>query len=361
MNILHLQLFGYIGGMQTICREINFQSENNNFFYFLFEGGPISDQIKETGSGVVVEHAPHHFFLKSLYHFIKYCKEKKIDVVICHAGSPIAWIHLIVCSIFLKNIKYGVYEHGDIVDMIGNGGIKTWIGKRIMIEAIKRADFVAAVSEFVKKRNKEILGISTDKVHVVYNGIRSEDFAVNNRIDHDTFHIVYVGRIFSKKGVHLLVEMAKYFPNDMKYTIDIIGEGPDVPELQKRVQEMGLQYKIFFRGPQLDISEWLKKMDLFVHPAVWEEGFGITLVEAMASSIPCVAFHKGALPELIQHGVNGYIVEDTSAEALAKTVYKCYRLFLTDQYNSLRESAKETGSKFHIKNTVKLLEDLYLL
>ncbi|MBQ8541062.1 MAG: glycosyltransferase family 4 protein [Clostridia bacterium] len=359
MNVVHLQLFGYIGGMQTICREIYLESKNNNYFYFLFEGGPISDQIEQMGGKVIIEHAPHQFFFKSLIKFIKFCKDEKIDVVICHAGSPIAWIHMIVASYFLKNVRFAVYEHGDIIDMIGAGGLRTTLLKPIMKKAIKRADFVVSVSEFVKRRNKEILGISTDKAHVVYNGIRPELFHRDNIESHDTFRLVYVGRIFRKKGLHLLVDAAAKLPCDMNYTIDIIGEGEDVPMLVEKTKEYGLEDKINFRGPQTNVAEWLKQMDLFVHPAIWEEGFGITLVEAMAASIPCVAFKKGALPELINNGENGFIAEEVSAEALCEKIVECYKLFKNGSYDKLREGARATGDSFSIANTVEQLEKLY--
>ncbi len=359
MNVVHLQLFGYIGGMQTICREIYLESKNNNYFYFLFEGGPISDQIAQMGGKVIIEHAPKQFFFKSLVKFVKFCKDEKIDVVICHAGSPIAWIHMIVASYFLKNVRFAVYEHGDMVDMIGSGGLRTTVLKPIMKYAIKRADFVAAVSEFVKRRNTEILGITTEKVHVVYNGIRPEIFHRDNIEPHDTFKMVYVGRIFHKKGLHLLVEAASKLPKDMNYTIDVIGEGVDVPMLVEKTKELGLEDKINFRGPQTNVSDWLKQMDLFVHPAIWEEGFGITLAEAMAASIPCVSFRKGALPELIKDGENGFLVNEVSADALAEKLEQCYNLFKSGEFDKLRQGARKTGDGFSITNTINDLEKLY--
>ena len=360
MNIVHLQLFGYIGGMQTICREIFFQSKQKNYFYFLFEGGPISSQIAEAGGEVIIEHAPHHFFVKSLFHFVKFCKKNKIDVVICHAGSPIAWIHMIVASFLLKGVKFGVYEHGDIIDMTGTSGIKCEISKKIMKTAIGRADFVAAVSEFVKKRNKEILGISLKKVHVVYNGIQPEKFYREKITPHSTFRIVYVGRIFRKKGVHLLVDAAKLLPPHMDWEINIIGEGEDVPRLSEKVKQYGLESHVLFRGPQADVAKWVKQMDLFVHPAIWEEGFGITLIEAMAASVPCIGFRKGALPEIIRHGENGYLIDSVSADALAKQICFCYELFKKGQYDRLRENARRTGAGFSIQKTVETLENLYI-
>lgn len=359
MNVVHLQLFGYIGGMQTICREIFLQSKQNNYFYFLFDGGPISDQIAKAGGNVTIEHAPHHLFFKSLYHFIEFCKKKKIDVVICHAGSPIAWIHLIVASWFLKKVRFAVYEHGDIIDMIGTHGLKFEIQKMIMKAAIRRSDFVVAVSEFVKKRNKEVLGISDDKIYVVYNGIRPENFWRQKISAHDTFRIVYVGRVFKKKGIHLLIEAIAKLPDYMKYQVDIIGEGPEIPTLSEKVKQLGLQTHIFFRGPQTDVASWVKQMDLFVHPAIWEEGFGITLIEAMAASVPCIAFRKGAMPELIQNGKNGFLIEDVSADALAKQIQNCYELFQTGKYDELRQNAKKIGSSFNISKTVTTLENLY--
>ena len=78
--------------------------------------------------------------------------------------------------------------------------------------------------------------------------------------------------------------------------------------------ELGVQDKISFEGKSNRVRDYLYAADVFVHPARCPEGFGITLVEAMATGLPCIAFEKGAIPELITSGREGFLEKDVCWE-----------------------------------------------
>ena len=64
----------------------------------------------------------------------------------------------------------------------------------------------------------------------------------------------------------------------------------------------------------------MSNADIFIHPAIWEEGFGITIIEAMARGKLCIASKRGAIPEIISDGVNGLLVESANAKQLAEKI-----------------------------------------
>ena len=81
----------------------------------------------------------------------------------------------------------------------------------------------------------------------------------------------------------------------------------------------------------------------------------------MAAYVPCLAFRLGAIPEVIDEGENGFIVDAVSSEALAKALESAYRLY-TEQparYLEMRQSARKKAETFSIENTVSKQESLY--
>ena len=92
-----------------------------------------------------------------------------------------------------------------------------------------------------------------------------------------------------------------------------------------------------------------------------EEGFGLTLVEALACGVPCAAFDEGAMREIITDGKNGFISKKMTAEGLAKAIEKVYLLWKND-YGSYIEMCKYSNisaKRFELRNTLKNLESLY--
>ncbi|MEO8166820.1 MAG: glycosyltransferase family 4 protein, partial [bacterium] len=84
-------------------------------------------------------------------------------------------------------------------------------------------------------------------------------------------------------------------------------------ELQSRVKFLG-------EITQNEIVEWYHSASVFAFPSVWDEPFGIPVIEAMASGVPVVATRSGAVPEIIEHGKTGLLVEQGSSDQLAESL-----------------------------------------
>jgi glycosyltransferase involved in cell wall biosynthesis len=146
-------------------------------------------------------------------------------------------------------------------------------------------------------------------VGTVYNGLPMEHYPFGKEAGN---YLLYVGRISMEKGVHYAIEVAeqvdvpliiaaKLDPVDQSYFRNYIE-----PRLSDRVQWVG----------EVDEEERNKLMSgarCFLHPVTWREPFGLTLIEAMACGCPVVAFNRGAIPEIVQTGVTGFVVEDTDS------------------------------------------------
>lgn len=362
MNVVHLQLSGGIGGISVLTRDIALKSNNNNIFYFLFEGGEIADRLKAEGSSVQVENDKNTGFIKAAKKFVDFCKRNKADVIICHTGSPVLRFIFAYCKRHYKNAVYLLYLHSNARYGSYENKLKRFASRELLMEAYRASKYAVAISKSVKESFIEKYGFKSEKCKVVYNGIDLNKF-YSNRLtdDYGTFNIIYVGRVLPEKGVHILIDALSMLPGDCKIKLFIVGRaynGYD-NELTAQAKRLGLEDKIQLTGPSLDVPKYLAQADLFVHPAVSEEGFGIALAEAMAAYVPCVAFNEGAMPEIIDNGINGFIAKEMTAASLSQEIGKAYNLFIEGKYNRIRESAHQKAQAFSIEAMVESLENLY--
>lgn len=140
----------------------------------------------------------------------------------------------------------------------------------------------------------------------VYNGLPLNHFPFGE-VGED--YLLFVGRIAMEKGVHLAIEVAQEL--DKRLIIAAKLETVDRPYFREYV-EPWLSDRIEWIG-EVDEdarNELMSKALCFLHPVTWREPFGLTLIEAMACGCPVVAMNRGSIPEVIQNGVTGYVVED---------------------------------------------------
>ncbi len=361
MNIVHLQLSGGIGGISVLTRDLAKISDNNNIFYFLFEGGVIADDMKKNGSLVHIEDGRHFDFIGEAKKFTEFCKKNNADVIIAHTGSPICRFLGLYAKRHMKT-KLLVYFHSNAFLGGYNNKLKKLLDDKIEKAAFKSCDCAVAISSSVKDSFIEKYNFSPDKIKVIYNGVDTEKFSADFSKPADSFSISYVGRVLAFKGIHILVKALALLPyNDIK--VQIIGRAYDDydKDLISLAEEKGVADRVQLCGAQTNVEQWLQSSQLFVHPTMAEEGFGLTLVEALSCGVPCVAFNEGAMREIIINGINGFIADELSAQGLADAIEKVYLLWKnnSEDYTKMCRYSRESAKRFELKNTLKQLEELY--
>ncbi len=131
-----------------------------------------------------------------------------------------------------------------------------------------------------------------------------------------------VGRFDEQKG-HMF--FLKAIPKILQDVPDVrfifVGDGSLRSKLEKMGRELEVNQNIIFTGVRRDIPEILSIMDVFVLPSIFE-GFGIVLLEAMAVGKPVVASRAGGIPEIVEHGLTGILIEPANPSAIAGSVVK---------------------------------------
>lgn len=201
-----------------------------------------------------------------------------------------------------------------------------------------RVDKVIAVSEFVRQSLLRSCPLGSDEVEVIFNGVDTRDFISAAELapeerkhirrelgaEDGSVLVGVVGRLDPRKGQQWLIRAAGVLAGsglDLRYALIGASEQDYRAELEALVDELGLAATIKFTGHRTDSRQLYASLDVLIVPS-FEEAFGLVAVEGMLSSLPVVASNSGALPEFVEDGVNGLLVELNDDRALADAVLR---------------------------------------
>lgn len=252
----------------------------------------------------------------------------------------------------------------------GELGLGSWIEKNTLdFDRIvtARARKIITVSQFCKQEIITKYGIQPSKISVIYNGVYPEHYvhseneveAMRSRIsDASDFLALFVGRLERRKGLPLLIEAFKLVSQKLNARLIIVGAGKQEP-FRQIAHSLGIDSRVSFLGfvDNLTLRRIYSACDLLVSSS-YLEGFGITLLEAMASEKPVVALNVGGIGEIVKDGINGRLVRNRNHEELAKAILQ----FAENPELSKsigRQNREYVKQEFSWDKNAKLTEQLY--
>jgi glycosyltransferase involved in cell wall biosynthesis len=199
-----------------------------------------------------------------------------------------------------------------------------------LAQKIRSARFVCCVCDYGRRQAIHAAGPDVaDKIHPVPCGLDLEDFpatTVKDRQDQPTdqrpIELLSVGRLSPEKGHEFLLEaLATLRAKNLPVTCTLVGDGPRQQFLRDRAAELGVDSHVHFLGAvgQDRIQNLYRRADIFVLPSL-AEGLPVVLLEAMALQRPIVASSIAGIPELVQNGANGLLVEPARSDRLAHAI-----------------------------------------
>ncbi|MCP4580338.1 MAG: glycosyltransferase family 4 protein [candidate division Zixibacteria bacterium] len=204
----------------------------------------------------------------------------------------------------------------DIFEFPKKSPIHRWVVRK----AILSADYLTATSNMLERETNRLVNNSR-KIEVIPFGVDLEHFGYHDRSDCTDVHIGTVRNLRPKYGLQFLIEAFSILRKSYKnIKLSIVGDGFLRPELEVQVIKLGMADDVTFHGPvpNEQVVNYMKKFDIFAIPSVGQgETFGVAAVEAMATGLPVVASNIGGLPEVVDNGTTGLLVNPGSAEDLA--------------------------------------------
>ena len=246
------------------------------------------------------------------------------------------------CIIAANRPAYGLQlrkvTNAKIVYLLGNDFLNDKVPhSRALYQA---ASLIVANSNFIKHR-VQTCNPNDTKCVTVYNGIDLTPFTIPPTItrtslgyDKDDFILAFSGRLTPEKGIAELIEAMKLVKDEPRIKLLVMGssfydngsnDNPFITELKKRAND--INDRILFTGyiKHAMMADYLRLADVAVIPSVWEEPFGLTVVEGMAAGLPIITTNRGGIPELVTK-YNAIIteVDETFTNQLAQAIRHLY-------------------------------------
>lgn len=228
------------------------------------------------------------------------------------------------------------------------------------------AQRVLTISQYNRRYLTTRLGIESSKVSVNYDGIALDEIEPVADYRARPFRIASVSRLVEKKGYPKLLEACSLLTDrGLLFEVDIYGEGPMLGSLLELSRELGLETIVNLAGSRSRraLLVALESASVFVLPCIQarngdRDGTPNALMEAMAREIPVISTRLSGIPEVIEHGVDGLLVEPGDARQLADAIESIHRdRALADRLR--RNGRRKIDSRFRIERTVGELVQLF--
>lgn len=235
--------------------------------------------------------------------------EEQLDILHVHYAVPHAICAILAKAIAKRDVKIVTTLHGTDITVLGiDNGLR-----KMIIHAIEESDVVTAVSQSLVQQTREMLDVASP-IDVVYNFVDEEvyqptdvrDIRQQFGIKEDEKVLVHISNFRKVKRVQDVVQVFSYVQEKVPAKLMLIGDGPEYSDILRDVQQRGLEDKVLFLGKQNNVAALLNMADIMLLPSE-KESFGLVLLEAMACGVPCIGTDVGGIPEVIQHGKNGFI------------------------------------------------------
>jgi len=302
---------------------------------------------------------------------IKVAKDSKLDLIHSHYAIPHAMSAYMAREI--AGTPYVVTLHGSDVHTLGQDPAY----KPVVKHTVEKADAVTAVSEFLKKKAHNELGIERE-IHVIPNFIDIDKFShlngvrlyvesgcVGLRKPEDAIELnpeekilLHASNFRKVKRVVELVEIMRIVVDHFPETrLIIAGDGPTRIEVERKIEALDLCNNIHLLGVKSNMQEIMCSADLFLLNSILE-GMPLVLLESMSCSLPVVTTPAGGIPELVRPGKDGMVTKGFEQEEFAQAIIEL--LENDEKRRKLGQAGrKRVEESFSADRVVKMYEKVF--
>ena len=288
-------------------------------------------------------------------------KLHKIEVMHVHYAIPHAYAAYMAQKILLEDdifVPIVTTLHGTDITLVGNHPFY----KPAVTFSINKSNAVTAVSQSLKDDTLRLFDIKNE-INVVTNFIDMTKFEHQfteckrgvMAEDHEKI-ITHISNLRSVKRIPDVIKIFNNIQKEIPSKLIMVGEGPEREGAEQLCAELGITNKVVFVGNSNEIDRILCFSDLFLLPSE-TESFGLSALEAMASSVPVISSNAGGIPEVNKNGFSGYLSDVGNVDEMSKNAISI--LSNDSTLKTFKTNAKQQARKFAINQIVPKYEAIY--
>lgn len=357
-----------VGGSGIIATELGKQlAERGHEIHFITSSMPfrlkgfyqsVTYHEVEVNNYSVFQYAPYDIALANK--IAEVIDDEQLDVLHMHYAIPHAVCAILARDMAKRDVGIVTTLHGTDITVLGvDSSLKGAIRY-----GIEKSDIVTAVSNSLANQTMDLIE-PNQEIRTVYNFIDTADYHPQD-VSHlrkilgiapDEKIILHVSNFRKVKRVQDVVETFSYVRKQMPCKLLLVGDGPERHPILEQTKGTAYEHDILFLGKQENVAELYALADLFLLMSE-KESFGLVLLEAMACGVPCIGTDIGGIPEVIDHGENGFIVPKGAVERAALLAVE---LLTNDvMFATFKENALQTvHSTFNSDSIISQYENLY--
>ena len=264
------------------------------------------------------------YLLSLTTRIVQVAREVTLDVVHAHYAVPHATAAYLAKQILIGTNSPRIPQiittlHGTDITLVGSDQSYA----ETVAFSINRSDGVTAVSESLRADTYKSLPVQRD-IEVIPNFLdcdlhrRVPDASLRARYCPPPYEklVIHVSNFRPVKRVHAVVEVFARLRARVPARLLLVGDGPDAPKALETARALGVMGDVEWLGEQDQVLPLLSISDLFLLTSA-QESFGLAALEAMACRVPVVVTRVGGLPEVVEHGVTGFLHALDDVDGLA--------------------------------------------
>ena len=311
----------------------------------------------EVSSYPLFDHAP--YALSLAVKMMEVAEAETLDLLHVHYAIPHSVSALLARMMAApRRLPFITTLHGTDITLVGNDRSFLPITKF----SIEQSDGVTAISHYLKRRTLEEFDIKRP-IEVIPNFVNCDLYCRKPNpalraewAPNDEPILMHLSNFRPVKRVTDVIEIFALVREKRPAKLVLIGDGPDRGAAEYSVRQRKLGRDVNFLGKQNNVYQYLSQADLFLLPSDMES-FGLAALEAMACEVPVLATNVGGLPEVVEHGIDGYLFTPREVQIAAR--YALDILSLSDRGRKMGQRARVNAKKKYCANDVIPMYEAY--
>lgn len=322
--------YSHFGGSGVVATELGLQLAHRGFeVHFIAHRLPFRLRTFESNvffhealpaTYPVFDQAPYNLALATK--MVDVAEHYGIEALHVHYAMPFATSAYLARQLMLpRQLPVVTTLHGTDITVVGVEPAYF----RVTQFSIQNSDRVTAVSRYLRDRAEETFGI-TRPIDVIYNFVDPDVFTPHRRTGMrlappNARVLMHASNFRPVKNIPVVIQVFAEVRKRIPAKLVMVGDGPEKAGAEQLARDLGVDRDVLFLGNQDCMEELLPLADVFLLPSS-SESFGLVALEAMSAEVPVVASNAGGLPEVVEHGVTGFLHDSGHVEGFVTSVLR---------------------------------------